>query len=83
MNALGIENLSDVKPAIKDIKNVLINGFVNLDGYVVTDIVNLLCQSELVAKVTLPAYEQKVYPKLSVSDVPGIVEEYRNMGGAN
>lgn len=25
----------------------------------------------------------KVYPKLSVSDVPGIVEEYRNMGGAN
>lgn len=25
----------------------------------------------------------KVYPKLSVSDVPAIVEEYRNMGGAN
>ena len=25
----------------------------------------------------------KVYPKVQVSDVPGIVEEYRNMGGAN
>ena len=80
MNALGIENLSDVKPAIKDIKNVLINGFVNLDGYVVTDIVNLLCQSELVAKVTLPAYEQKVYPKLTgiyatIGDISNYSEE--------
>ena len=25
----------------------------------------------------------KVYPKVQVSDVPGIVDEYRNMGGAN
>ena len=25
----------------------------------------------------------KVYPKVAVSDVPGIVEEYRKMGGAN
>ena len=25
----------------------------------------------------------KVYPKLKVSDVAGIVEEYRSMGGAN
>ncbi|MBQ4571129.1 MAG: hypothetical protein IJB21_05505 [Bacilli bacterium] len=65
MNDLGALNLSDAKPLIQDIKNVLTSGNVSLDVYLLVDSLELLVQSELFEQLAIPTYEQKVYPKFT------------------
>ena len=80
LNDLGVLNLSDVKPLIKDIKNTLVNNYKKLNGNTILAIVDSLAQSELFEQLAIPTYEQKVYPKLSgtlavAGDISGYSQE--------
>ena len=54
-----------VKPAIKTLVDTLMDEARKLSGEACLNLVDLACESELVAKLALPVYEQLIYTRLS------------------
>lgn len=72
----GSQQVIDKFSEILDIKA----GETSKDGLFTLDALRCIGACGIAPALTING---KVYPKVQVSDVPGIVQEYRNMGGLN
>ena len=75
--AIELIKAKQIKPAVKALVNTAMDEIRKLNGQVCLNIVDLVAESELVAKLILPVYEQKVYTRLDgILAVIGDVSNY-------
>ena len=63
--AISLLKNKEYKASVKALVETLVAEARKLTGAVCLEIVDLVCESELVAKLALPVYEQKIYTRLS------------------